>query len=92
VNFVHFMAKHFRHQDTKMNFNKGFLLWLYAFVAIFSGLSGLGYGNKVALVECQSVPVCFQMGQDVLFRYRKPDPLCQVRDNRLCHKVLIERG
>jgi len=27
-----------------------------------------------------------------LFRYRKPGPLGQVRDNWLCHKVLIERG
>jgi hypothetical protein len=45
VNFVHFMAKHFRHQDTKTQkhiLTKGFRLCLSAFVAIFSGLSGLG--------------------------------------------------
>jgi hypothetical protein len=39
------MAKHFRHQVTKMNINQKvsrFPLCLGAFVAIFSGLSGLG--------------------------------------------------
>jgi hypothetical protein len=45
VNLVHFMAKHFRHQDTKTQkyiLTKGFHLRLSAFAAIFSGLSGLG--------------------------------------------------
>jgi len=28
----------------------------------------------------------------ILFRHRKPGPQGQVRDNRLCYKVLAERG
>ena len=27
-----------------------------------------------------------------LFRYRKPGPQGQVRDNRICYKVLLKRG
>ena len=32
------------------------------------------------------------VGTGILFRYRKPGPQGQVRDNRLCYKVLIEKG
>ena len=43
VNFVHFMAKHYRHQDTKAQ--KGLLTnnvssWLCAFVATFPACPG----------------------------------------------------
>jgi len=49
VNFVHFMAKHYRHQDTEAQ--KGLLTngvpsCRCAFVAILSGLSGLGLFNR----------------------------------------------
>jgi len=43
VSLVHFMVKHFCHQDTKTQiyiFAKGFPLCLGAFVAIWSGLAG----------------------------------------------------
>jgi hypothetical protein len=44
--FVHYVAKHLRHQDTKMNINQKvtrFALCLGAVVAIGYGLSGLGF-------------------------------------------------
>ena len=43
VNFVHFMAKHYRHQDTKAQkglLTNGVSSWLCAFVATFPACPG----------------------------------------------------
>jgi len=44
---LHFVTKHLRHQDAKMNSNRRFPLCLGAFVAICSGLAGLGIKGNI---------------------------------------------
>jgi hypothetical protein len=52
----------------------------------FGNLCGAAVTGRYKHISVQIIPLTY------LFRYRKPGPQDQVRDNRLCYKVLIEKG